>query len=255
MNIKGKIAVVSGGASGMGAATAEHLHQAGARVAILDNNKELLHDVFKNIDVLPISCDVTDENSVTEAFETIKKTWGTPRICVSCAGIVSGKRIVSSSQSPMPLDDFARVININLIGTFNLLRMAAAHMATLELMENEEEAGVIINTASIAAYEGQIGQAAYAASKGGVVSLTLPAARELARYKIRVMAIAPGLIETPMLHSLSEDVREALVANIPFPQRLGKAAEFALLVQHIIENPLLNGSVIRLDGALRMSAK
>jgi NAD(P)-dependent dehydrogenase (short-subunit alcohol dehydrogenase family) len=254
MKIQGKIAVISGGASGMGAATVQHLIEAGAKVAVLDTNKTLLNDIAKHTHLLPIICDVTDENSLVDAFKKIKETWGIPRICVSCAGIVSAKRIVSKDQSPMPLADFAHVVNVNLIGTFNLLRVAASYMATLEKNEDEEENGVVINTASIAAYEGQIGQAAYAASKGGVVSLTLPAARELARYGIRVMAIAPGLIETPMLHSLPENIKETLVANIPFPQRLGKASEFALLVQHIIENSLLNGSVVRLDGALRMSA-
>jgi NAD(P)-dependent dehydrogenase (short-subunit alcohol dehydrogenase family) len=255
MKIKGKVVVISGGASGMGAMTAQHLSNLGARVAILDNHKDL-HDVAKNISALPINCDVTNEENVVDAFATIKKKLDVPRICVNCAGIVSGKRIVSTDQAPMALNDFTHVIQVNLIGTFNVLRVAAAHIAKLDMdEESEEENGVIINTASIAAYEGQIGQAAYAASKGGVVSLTLPAARELSRYKIRVMTIAPGLIETPMLHSLSETVRDALIATVPFPKRFGKPQEFSILVQHIIENPLLNGSVIRLDGGLRMSAK
>lgn len=249
MNIKGKIAVIGGGASGMGAATAAHLAHLGAKVVILDidnkNNQNQGH-------MTHISCDISDCDDVEAAFSTIKKTLGTPRICVNCAGIVAGQRIVSKDHHPMALDDFAEIIRVNLIGTFNVLRVAAAHMSIASPLSKTGERGVIINTASIAAYEGQMGQAAYAASKGGVVSLTLPAARELAQNGIRVMTIAPGLIETPMLEALPEKVKEALLSKVPFPKRFGQASEFAMLVKHIIRNPLLNGEVIRLDAGLRM---
>lgn len=254
MLIENQVALITGGASGMGAATAKYLAARGAKVAVLDHDPAAADRVAEEIRGMALACDVTDAEQVSQAFANLEQHFGSPRIVVSCAGICPGKLIVSKDQSPMPLEDFARVINVNLIGTFNILRLAAASMSKLDLA-NEEERGVIINTASIAAYEGQIGQIAYSASKGGVVSMTLPAARELSRYGIRVMTIAPGLVETPMLQGLPQEVQNNLAAAIPFPKRFGKPTEFALLVEQIIANPLLNGSVIRLDGALRMQPK
>lgn len=255
MNIQNQIAIISGGASGMGAETARYLHTQGARVAVLDRNLDAAQKVAAEINGLAVQCDVREEQSVAGAITQVESTLGIPRICVNCAGIAPGKLIVNKDHLPMPLQDFSEVIQINLIGTFNLMRVVAARMTTLESVGEDQERGVIINTASVAAFEGQIGQAAYSASKGGVVSMTLPAARELARYGIRVMTIAPGLIETPLLHGLPETVRESLVAAVPFPKRFGRPSEYASLVLHIIENTMLNGEVIRLDGALRMAAK
>ena len=197
--------------------------------------------------------DVADAASIETAISEIAAELGGPRILVNCAGIAPGKRIVGRSGA-MPLEDFSRVIDVNLIGTFNVLRIFAARAAELEPVEDGER-GVAINTASIAAYEGQIGQAAYAASKGGVVSLTLPAARELAQLGIRVVAIAPGAFETPMLAAMPDEVGEALAADVPFPRRLGKAEEYAGLAIHVIENVMINGAVLRIDGGLRMKAK
>lgn len=260
MQIQNQIAVISGGASGMGAATARYLAHAGARVAILDRNLDAAQQLAREINGLAVGCDVTQSDSLTQAMTEIENLLGIPRICVSCAGIAPGKLIVSKDTTPMPLADFSQVIQVNLIGTFNLLRVAAARMSTLDTIKDSEkhdsqERGVIINTASVAAYEGQIGQAAYSASKGGVVAMTLPAARELARYGIRVMTIAPGLIDTPMLRGMADNVRESLAATVPFPKRFGDPAEYAQLVAHIVENAMLNGSVIRLDGALRMAPR
>jgi NAD(P)-dependent dehydrogenase (short-subunit alcohol dehydrogenase family) len=255
MQINNQIAIISGGASGMGAETARHLQKLGARVAILDRNIEAAQNIVREINALAVCCDVTQEDSVANALAEVESKLGIPRICVNCAGIAPGKLIVDKEKSPMPLQDFAQVIQINLIGTFNLMRVVAARMSTLDPIGDDKERGVIINTASVAAFEGQIGQAAYSASKGGVVSMTLPAARELARYGIRVLAIAPGLVETPMLYGLPEKVRESLAATVPFPQRFGKTSEYASLVAHIVENTLLNGTVIRLDGALRMAPR
>lgn len=254
MQIQNQIAIITGGASGMGAETAKYLCQLGMKVAILDRNEITLQQTAQAIQAFPVTCDVTNAENVTNAFNAVKNKWGTPRVCLNCAGILSGKLIVRKDHSPMALEDFTSVIQVNLIGTFNMLRVAAAEMSQLDPIGSDGERGVIINTASIAAFEGQIGQAAYSASKGGVVAMTLPAARELARFGIRVMTIAPGLIETPMVENLSDHVRESLSASVPFPKRLGKASEYAMLVEQIIQNPMLNGSVIRLDGALRMSA-
>jgi NAD(P)-dependent dehydrogenase (short-subunit alcohol dehydrogenase family) len=254
MEIKGQIAIVTGGASGMGAETAKELIQAGAKVALLDNNAAAVKQAAETIGALPVPCDVADAKSAEAAFEKINASLGIARICINCAGIIAAKRIVGR-EGVMPLADFQQVIQVNLIGTFNILRLAAAAMSQLPPSDQDTgERGVIINTASIAAFEGRIGQAAYSASKGGVVALTLPAARELARFGIRVMAIAPGMILTPMVKSLSDEVRNGLVAGIPFPKRFGLPSEYAKLALHIITNPLLNGEVIRLDGALRMSA-
>lgn len=253
MNIHNISTIVTGGASGLGAATARLLAKAGARVAICDKNMTLALDLANQINGLAIHCDVSDEASARGAFDLIKSTHGPARILVNCAGIATAGRIVGK-QGPSPLQDFEKTIKINLIGTYNMLRLAAADMMALDPME-EGERGVIISTASVAAYEGQIGQAAYAASKGGVVSLTLPAAREFAQFGIRVNAIAPGLFMTPLLAALPSEAIQNLSASIPFPKRLGLAEEFAGLIKHIIENRYINGETIRLDGALRMQPK
>ncbi len=255
MDIENQVAVISGGGSGMGAQTAEHLAKLGAKIAILDQDRVNAEKIAAMTQGMAIHCDVTQASEVEQAFAQIAQTAGIPRIIVNCAGICPAALIVNKEGQPMELAAFSRVIQVNLIGTFNVMRVAAAQLTTLPSIGDSEERGVIINTASIAAEEGQIGQVAYSASKGGVVSMTLPAARELARFGIRVLAIAPGLVETPMLHSLPAKVRENLIANVPFPKRFGKPTEYAHLVQHIIENVLLNGTVIRLDGALRMPAR
>lgn len=254
MEIKNNVAIISGGASGMGAATATLLSEKGATVALLDVNFDAANALANKINGHAFLCDVTDATSVEKAIQASEKKLGKARICINCAGIVQGKRIINQS-GPMPLDAFRHIIEVNLIGTFNLMRLAAASMSTLPTIGNSDERGIIINTASIAAFEGQIGQAAYSASKGGIVSLTLPAARELAQFHIRVMTIAPGLVETPMFDQLSPEVRHSLSEAVPFPKRLARPSEFASLVSHIIENPMLNGEVIRLDGALRMPPK
>jgi NAD(P)-dependent dehydrogenase (short-subunit alcohol dehydrogenase family) len=251
MRIEGQAAIVTGGASGLGLATAELLAAAGARVALLDLDAARVAEAAGRLGGKGIACDVADAASAEQAVAAARDSHGPARILVNCAGIAPPARIVGRS-GPMPLADFARVIQINLIGSFNLLRLAAADMAALE-PDAGGERGVIVNTASVAAFEGQIGQAAYAASKGGIAALTLPAARELARHGIRVMTIAPGIFETPMLRGLPEPVQQALGASVPFPKRLGRPDEYAALVRHILDNPMLNGEVIRLDGAIRMA--
>lgn len=254
MDIKKTISVVTGAASGMGLETAKQLAQAGSKLVLLDQNLEKIMQVAQEINGIAISCDVSDAAAVEKAFEELQAKWGSLQICVNCAGVAPAARIVGK-QGPMPLEEFERVIRINLIGTFNVMRCAASCMMKSEPMNEDGERGVIINTASVAAYDGQIGQASYSASKGGVVSLTLPAAREFASYGIRVMVIAPGIIETPMMLNMPEKVQKGLLADVPFPKRFGKPLEYAELVKQIVQNPMLNGSVIRLDGALRMSAK
>ncbi len=251
MNIRGQGAIVSGGASGLGRATAEALHAAGVRVAILDIDTKAAQDTAGPLGAFVATCDVTSAEETTSAVQAAQEAIGPIRVCVNCAGVGPAKRILGR-DGPMDLDAFTRVVQINLIGSFNVLRLLSAQMAKLEPMADGER-GLIVNTASIAAYEGQVGQAAYAASKGGVASLTLPAARELARYGVRVLAIAPGIFETPMLHALPEAAQQSLAAAIPFPSRLGRPAEFAALVMHMIENTMLNGEVVRLDGAIRLS--
>ena len=250
MNVYGQSAIVTGGASGLGAETAAHLARAGARVAVLDVNIE---DLRETPGITPIRCDVTDAASASAAIAAAREKNGPGRILVNCAGIAPGRRIVGR-EGPMPLDDFTRVIQVNLIGTFNMLRLAAAEMVKLEPLEDGER-GVVISTASVAAYEGQIGQAAYAASKGGIAALTLPAARELAQFGVRVMTIAPGVFLTPLVQGLTQEIQDSLAATIPFPKRLGRPSEFAALVAHCIENRYLNGEVIRLDGATRLAPK
>jgi NAD(P)-dependent dehydrogenase (short-subunit alcohol dehydrogenase family) len=253
MNLKGIAAIVTGGASGLGEATVRALATTGARVAILDLNLKKAQEIAREIHGLAVECDVSDEMSATRAIETARNIHGTARILVNCAGIGLAGRIVGR-DGPLPILDFEKVIRVNLTGSFNMMRLAAAGMISLNETEPVER-GVIISTASVAAYEGQIGQAAYAASKGGIVSLTLPAAREFAQFGIRVNAIAPGLFETPLLGGLPEDAKNSLAAAIPYPRRLGRAEEFASLVIHIIGNEYINGEVIRLDGALRMQPK
>ncbi len=250
MDIKGVPALVTGGASGLGAGTARALAAAGARVAVLDRNADGARAVAEQIGGLALACDVTDEAAVEAALSQARAAHGEAGICVNCAGIATAQRIVGR-EGPMPLDAFRRTIEVNLIGTFNVLRLAAAEMAE-RAPDAGGERGVIVNTASVAAFEGQIGQAAYAASKGGVAALTLPAARDLARIGVRVVAIAPGLFETPMLLSMPETVQESLRSSLPFPQRFGRPEEYAALVLHVIANPILNGEVIRLDSAVRL---
>jgi len=255
MQIEGKVFLVSGGASGLGAATAQMLVSAGAKVMLVDINEPAVAGEAQKLGSLAryAVADVSQESAAQAAVDAAVSAFGALHGLVSCAGVVGAEKILGKN-GPHGLDSFSRVININLIGSFNLLRLAAAAIAETEAGEGGER-GVIINTASVAAYDGQIGQAAYAASKGAIVSMTLPAARELARFGIRVMTIAPGIFETPMMAGMTEQVRESLAAGVPFPPRLGKPQEYAALVRHIIENSMLNGEVIRLDGALRMAAK
>lgn len=253
MDIKGQVAAISGGGSGLGAGTARVLAQAGARVALLDVNVAGAEAVAGEIGGMAARCDVTDPASAEAALAKVTAAFGAPRILVNCAGIGPSARIVGR-EGPHSLDLFRKVIEVNLIGTFNMMRLAAAAMQTLEPLADGER-GVVINTASVAAFEGQIGQAAYASSKGGVVALTLPAAREFARFGIRVMTIAPGTFETPMLATISEEFRKSLAAQVPFPSRLGRPEEYGALVRHICESPMLNGETIRLDGAIRMGPR
>ena len=250
MRLDGQAAIVTGGGSGLGAATAERLARAGSRVAVLDINQAAAEASAQPIGGIGISCDVADAASAEAAVIKAREAHGPARLLVNCAGVGTAGRIVSR-DGPMRLAAFERVIRVNLIGSFNLLRLAAADMSALDPLEDGER-GVIVNTASIAAYDGQVGQAAYAASKAGVVGLTLPAARELARVGVRVVAIAPGLFRTPMVEGLPHELQKSLAEGIPFPQRLGEPEEFAALVEHIATNRFLNGETIRLDGALRM---
>lgn len=254
MDIAGHAAVVTGGGSGMGAETARHLARAGAKVALLDVNVDGAQTVAEEIGGLAIECDVSDAASAEAAIEAAQAAHGPARICVNCAGVGTPGRIVSKTGA-LALEDYARVININLVGTFNTLRLAAARMTGLETLNESGERGVIINTASVAAYDGQIGQAAYSSSKGGVVGLTLPAARELAQFGVRVLTIAPGLVETPMLLGLPPEVQKSLGDSVPFPKRLGRPEEFAKLALHMVDNTMLNGEVVRLDGAIRLAPR
>jgi len=254
MEIKGLSAVITGGGSGMGAETARHLAQAGVKVALLDINKANVEKIAAETGGLALECDVSSEASAKAALEAAAAAHGVARILVNCAGIAPGSRIVGK-EGPHDLALFSKTISVNLVGTFNMLRLASAAMSSLEALNDTGERGVIINTASVAAFEGQIGQAAYSASKGGVVGMTLPAARELARFGIRVVTIAPGLVETPMLGGMSPEVQESLIATTVFPKRLGKPTEYAKLVMHILDNAMINGETIRLDGAVRLAPK
>jgi NAD(P)-dependent dehydrogenase (short-subunit alcohol dehydrogenase family) len=253
MKLEGVAAIVTGGASGLGTATGRALAAAGAKVALLDLNEAAARTVADEIGGIALACDVSDAASAEAAVARAADAHGPARILVNCAGIAPAARIVGRN-GPASLDTYARVIQVNLIGTFNMMRLVAAGAMALEPLEGGER-GVIVSTASIAAYEGQIGQAAYASSKAGVVGLTLPAAREFAPAGIRVCAIAPGIFETPMLFGLPQEVQDSLGASVPFPSRLGKPEEYAMLVMAIVANPMLNGEVIRLDGALRMQPR
>ena len=253
MEIKGQAAIVTGGGSGLGAATARALAAAGARVAVLDINEKAAAEMAADIKGVAIACDVADATSGEAAVTKAAEVHGPARILVNCAGVGPAKRIVGK-DGPMPLADFERVIRINLIGTFNMMRLVAAGAQTLEPLPGGDR-GVIVSIASVAAFEGQIGQAAYSSSKGGVAALTLPAAREFAQFGIRVLAIAPGIFATPMLKGLPQEAQDSLGASVPFPKRLGEPREFAALVLHCIHNGYLNGEVIRIDGALRMAPR
>jgi len=253
MQIENKVFIVTGGASGLGAASAELLVSAGAKVMLVDMNAEAVAAQAQRLDAHSVVADISNEAAAEAAVQATVKAFGSLNGLVNCAGIVRGEKILGKN-GPHALSSFAQVINVNLIGSFNMLRLAAAAIAESEANADGER-GVIINTASVAAFDGQIGQAAYSASKGAIASLTLPAARELARFGIRVMTIAPGIFETPMMAGMSDEVRASLAAGVPFPPRLGKPDEYAALVGHIISNSMLNGEVIRLDGALRMAAK
>lgn len=253
MNVDGLATMVTGGGSGMGAETARALAGAGAKVAVVDLNLDSAKRVAREIGGVAIECDVGGEPSATQAFKRARDANGPLRMLVNCAGIATAGRVVGR-DGPLALDEFERTIRVNLIGTFNMVRLAAAEMMSLEPLQTEER-GLIVNTASVAAYEGQIGQAAYSASKGGIVGLTLPVARELARHGIRVMTIAPGLIGTPMLLNMPDEVKESLIATTLFPHRLGRPEEYAKLVLAIADNVLLNGEVVRLDGAVRLAPK
>jgi len=258
VELNNKIAVVTGGASGLGRATCTQLVEKGIKVAIFDLNQELAQEAVEELgadNVVFYSVDVTDEASVESAMEDVIKHYGALHICVNCAGIAPAAKVLDREGNAMPLGKFATAININLIGSFNVARVAAHHMAKNEPMGEALERGVIINTASVAGYEGQMGQAAYAASKGGIIALSLPMARDLAKTGVRVNAIAPGIMGTPMLLGMPENVQESLVANIQFPKRMGLPSEFGDLVAHIASNAYINGEAIRLDGAIRMQPR
>jgi NAD(P)-dependent dehydrogenase (short-subunit alcohol dehydrogenase family) len=253
MNINGVAAIVTGGASGLGAATARRLAAAGAAVTIFDLNASLGNTIATEIGGHFVSVNVTDEAAVEAAIGEAEGLHGKARILVNCAGIGPPAKVINREGQAMALGDFSRIVTINLTGTFNVLSRFAARIYEPE--PAREERGVIVNTASVAAYDGQIGQAAYAASKGGIVSMTLPIAREFARYGIRVMTIAPGLFRTPLLESLPQEAQDSLAKQVPFPSRLGEPDEYAQLVESIVTNPMLNGETIRLDGAIRMAPK
>ena len=253
MDPNGHAAIVTGAASGLGAATAAALAEAGAKVACLDLNLDGAKATAAKIGGIAVSCDVTSSDSAEAAVKEAAEKHGPARLLVNCAGIGPARRMVGR-DGPMPLADFEKVIAINLTGTFNMMRLCAAGMQTLSPFADGER-GVIVSTASVAAFDGQIGQPAYAASKGAVAAMTLPIARELARSLIRVMAIAPGIFETPMLAGLPQDAQDSLGQQVPHPARLGRPGEYANLVAHIVENAMLNGETIRLDGAIRMAPK
>ena len=254
MNIQGQSALVTGGASGLGAQTARELARRGAKVAVLDRNGAGAQALAAEIGGLGIECDITSTDSVLAALAAARAAHGPARILMNIAGIGTAKRLIGKDGTPMPLEDFERVVKINLVGTFNVIRLAVAEIVKLDPLEDGER-GVVVNTASVAAFDGQVGQEAYAASKGGVVALTLPLARDLSQFGVRVCTIAPGLFLTPLMAELPLPVQESLAASIPFPKRLGKPEEFAHLCAAIVENLSLNGEVIRLDGALRMAPR
>lgn len=253
MKAQGKAAIVTGGGSGLGAATARRLAEAGAKVALFDINLEQAEKVAAEIGGIAIACDVSDAAAAESAVAKAADAHGEARILVNCAGIAPASRVVGR-DGPHDLELFRKVIEVNLIGSFNMLRLVADRASKLEPMEDGERA-LVVSTASVAAFDGQIGQAAYSASKGGVHSMALPIARELAKFGIRINTIAPGIFGTPMLLSMPQDVQDSLGASVPFPSRLGKPEEFAALVLHMVENVMLNGETVRLDGAIRLAPK
>ncbi len=253
MDLSGQVAIVTGGGSGLGEATARAMAAQGAKVALLDIGLDRAEKVAADIGGIAVKCDVSSGESAEAAVAEAADRLGTPRILVNCAGIAIAVKTLGK-EGPHPLDQYRRVIEINLIGSFNMIRLVADRARHLDPMEDGER-GVIINTASVAAYDGQIGQAAYSSSKGGIVGMTLPVARDLARDGIRVMTIAPGIFWTPMLAGLPEDAQKSLGQQVPFPSRLGQPSEYADLALHIIGNRMLNGEVIRLDGAIRMAPR
>ena len=253
MDIKDMPAIVTGGASGLGNATARMLAAAGAKVAIFDLNDEVGQKAAQELGGAFFKVNVAEDASVAEGLSRAAERHGTARILVNCAGIAPAVKTVGKENVPHALDIYRRTIEVNLIGTFNMISKFAAQLAAADEIEGER--GVIVNTASVAAFDGQIGQAAYSSSKGGVVGMTLPVARDLAQFKIRVMTIAPGIFLTPMLEAFPQNVQDALGAQVPHPSRLGKPSEYAQLVESIIRNPMLNGEVIRLDGAIRMAPR
>lgn len=250
MQIKGTTVIITGGGSGMGAETARAFAQAGANVVLWDMNLAAAEAVAQEIDGVAVQCDVTSAESVQAALSKSASA----RVLVNCAGILIGKRIVGK-DGPADLEHFMKVVNVNLVGTYNTMRLVAGEMSKLDPVNDDGSRGVIINAASIAAFEGQIGQVAYSASKGGIVGMTLPAARDLGKLGIRVMAIAPGAVQTPMIGTISQELQDSIAANIPHPSRMAKPDEFAKLALHIVDNDYLNGTVIRLDGASRLAAK
>lgn len=254
MKIDGQAALVTGGASGLGEATARELARLGAKVAVLDLNAALAEKVAAEINGIACTCDITNTDSVNAALDKAADAHGPARILMNVAGIGSAKRIVGKDGNAAPLEDFVRVVNVNLVGAYNISRLYAAQCAKLDPLEGGER-GVMLFTASVAAFDGQIGQQAYSASKAGLAGMTLPMARDLAQHGIRVCTIAPGLFATPLLKELPESIQQSLAASIPFPPRLGKPSEFAELACHIVTNGHLNGEVIRLDGALRMAPR
>ena len=255
MQLQNKIFLITGGGSGLGEATARLFAQSGAKLIIADKDADRGKQVAKDLGAAAkfSECDVTKEKDVQDAVDLAINTFGKLHGAVSCAGI-GGSTRVAGKDAAFPLDLFKFIVDVNLIGTFNAIRLSAFAMTKFE-PEEEGERGVFINTASVAAFDGQIGQAAYSASKGGIVGMTLPIARELAQHGIRCVTIAPGLFDTPLLARLPEDAKKSLGAQVPFPPRLGRPAEFALLAKHIVENPMLNGETIRLDGAIRMAPR
>lgn len=253
MNPSGHIAIVTGGGSGLGEATARALAAKGAKVAVLDVGVENAERVAADIGGIAVKCDVSSAEGAQAAVAEVAERLGEPRILVNCAGIAIGAKTLGK-DGPHPLDTYRKVIEVNLIGTFNMIRLVADRTQKLEPLESGER-GVVVNTASVAAFDGQIGQAAYASSKGGVVGMTLPVARDLARSGIRVVTIAPGIFKTPMMAGMPQEVQDSLGAAVPFPSRLGEPAEYAALALHIVENQMLNGETIRLDGAIRMAPK
>lgn len=250
MNIKGLGAIVTGGGSGLGEATARALAAAGAKVAVFDMAEDAANRVAGDIGGIACICDVVDEASTQAAIAKARDAHGVARVVVQCAGVAPPIKIVGK-KGPHPLDQYNKVVAVNLVGTFNVMRLAAADMVDADALDNGER-GVVINTASIAAFEGQVGQAAYASSKAGVVGLTLPAAREFAKTGVRIVCIAPGIFGTPMMAGLPQNVQDSLGASVPFPSRLGDPGEYARLALHIVDNTYINGDVIRIDGALRM---